>query len=366
MSDYTQQVAQGLGAAGDLVEVWSSPCAKQPAGPSLIRLNRLPDHFGRRARAVMGDAFKKRQESTRILVQYVPHAFGSRAMNLPLCWWLYRNRCRNPIWVYFHEVAYPWNWRQSAKRNLLSATTALMASLLARAAEKIFISIPAWERMLKPLVPAKRTMTWLPVPCSVPNLHDGAGAAALKGRLAIPGGFLVGHFGTYGNSISQQLLALIPPLLASKYGVTILLMGRGSTALREQLIARHPNWGDRIHAIGEASAADISRHLNACDVMIQPYVDGVSSRRTTTMAGLAHGLPIVTNEGALSETLWSKSGAVMLAPAGDIRRMVTLTESLLSSKSERERIGAAGKGLYAERFDIKHVIRVLRESAENV
>ena len=39
---------------------------------------------------------------------------------------------------------------------------------------------------------------------------------------------------------------------------------------------------------------EVSVHLSACDLMIQPYPDGISARRTSAMAALAHERPVVT------------------------------------------------------------------------
>ena len=49
--------------------------------------------------------------------------------------------------------------------------------------------------------------------------------------------------------------------------------------------------------------------------MLQPYPDGVSSRRTTVTSLLAHGCAVVTTRGPLTEGLWQESGAVdVVAP----------------------------------------------------
>ncbi len=78
------------------------------------------------------------------------------------------------------------------------------------------------------------------------------------------------------------------------------------------------------------------------------------------MAGLSHGLPIVTTVGHLTEALWAESGAVALAPAGDITTMVKLAERLLANKTERNRLSAAAKALYQQRFDLGRTIATLR------
>jgi len=105
VSDYTHLVARELTHSGDEVDVWAPEClGSQDDLETGIRVHRLPGHFGPRALAVLDRAIASGRHE-RILVQYVPHAFGLKAMNLPFCYWLYARRRWN-IDVMFHEVAF--------------------------------------------------------------------------------------------------------------------------------------------------------------------------------------------------------------------------------------------------------------------
>jgi len=139
-------------------------------------------------------------------------------------------------------------------------------------------------------------------------------------------------------------------------------LGRGSESLCGELLGKHPELAGRVHASGPLAAIDLSLHISACDVIIQPYPDGVSSRRTSMMVGLSHGVPTVTTSGHLTESLWARSRAVSLAPVGDADALVVLTQQLLSNAIERLRMSAAARGLYQQRFDMKHTIVALREA----
>jgi glycosyltransferase involved in cell wall biosynthesis len=113
-------------------------------------------------------------------------------------------------------------------------------------------------------------------------------------------------------------------------------------------------------ATGTLSDSDLAAHVAACDAMIQPYPDGISSRRTTAMAGLALGVPIVTTSGKLSEDLWRESGAVRLTAVGDYRAMAAETMDLLRRPAARTALRDAGRALYARRFDLNRTIGALR------
>ena len=77
-----------------------------------------------------------------------------------------------------------------------------------------------------------------------------------------------------------------------------------------------PRLAGRIHATGGQSSRSVSIALAACDLMIQPYEDGVSSRRTGVMAALIHKRPVITTTGESTEPIWSEAGAARAGASG--------------------------------------------------
>jgi glycosyltransferase involved in cell wall biosynthesis len=225
------------------------------------------------------------------------------------------------------------------------------------------MSVPAWEARLRPYA-LGRTLPfcWLPVSSNIPVVDDAASIRAIHARYAPAGELIVGHFGTYDRNIAALLSKAVPALLRGRAGCAVLLMGRGSEAMRGELIRMQPELAGRVHATGTLAAAELSLHIGSCDVMLQPYIDGVSSRRTSVMVGLAHAVPTATTSGRLTEALWAESGAVALAPAEDVAALVSTTERLLSDEASRRRLSAAARKLYDERFDVKRTITALREA----
>jgi glycosyltransferase involved in cell wall biosynthesis len=100
--------------------------------------------------------------------------------------------------------------------------------------------------------------------------------------------------------------------------------------------------------------------VTACDIMLQPYPDGVTSRRTSVMVALAHGRPVVTTTGRLTEPLWSECGSLVLIPAERPGDLASATARLLSDPARLQYLAARSRALYAERFDLAHTIDTLR------
>ena len=101
-------------------------------------------------------------------------------------------------------------------------------------------------------------------------------------------------------------------------------MGLHSREFRDRLIQQHPELEQRLHATGPLASDDLSHHIAACDLLIQPYPDGATTRRTSLMVGLSHGKPIITTASQVTEPIWEQSRAVGLRLSGDAEAFVEL------------------------------------------
>jgi glycosyltransferase involved in cell wall biosynthesis len=385
ISDYTRQAALGLVAAGDSVEIWTGPLphddggtlAAEPADAG-IRVHRLPDHFGPRALRMLDAAFGKGGgqgvDQMRALVQYEPWSFGWRGMNLPFCLWLWMRSGRLDIRVMFHEVCTDWGWKLRFKQNVLGAVTRVMAGLAVRAARRAFVTIPTWETLLRPMAGKEKSIGWLPVPSNMPRHADPERVRDLRRRLLARAGVgedgrLVGHFGTFRGEVARMLGELLPTVLRGErtHGtprVGAVLVGRGSEefAARAESSTAEAAMAGRVIGAGSLPPGDVVEHLAACDVLVQPYPDGISARRTSSISGLGLGLATVTNAGELTEPFWQTSGAVRLTPSPSPAAMAEAVLKLLGDAPELERLRRAATACYEERFDAARLTATLREA----
>jgi glycosyltransferase involved in cell wall biosynthesis len=380
VSDYTRLVAEGLAAAGDVVHVWcpsagsagsaaaesetAAASGSETAAASGLFVHRELGRFTPSDLRRAGKLLDEFGAPRRLLVQWVPHGYGYQSMNLPFCVWLWNRaaRSRDAVEVMVHEPYLAFG-EGSWKQNGVAAVHRLMAIALLGAARRVWLSIPAWEGSLRPYALGRALpFRWLPVASNIPVVDDDDGAQVVRARYATTRERVVGHFGTYGRSTTELLKKAVPALLRASADCVVLLIGRGSEAMRDELTAHQPELSLRLRATGSLAAAELSLHISACDVMLQPYIDGASSRRTSLMVCLSHGVPVVTTSGRLSEPLWAASEAVALAPAGEAAALVETTARLLADDERRRRMSLAARSLYEERFDVKRTIKALREA----
>lgn len=360
VGDYTRVVARGLADAGDDVHVWS---AEGSQGQPRDRVS-VHDDFGRfrgRDLARAGRALDQFAAPRRLLVQWVPHGFGYHAMNLPFCVWLWqRAQAGDDVELMVHEpylAFWEGTWRQTAA----AAVHRVMTIVLLRAASRVWFSIPSWEPLWKPYALGRKVpFAWLPIPSSL-DAPEPSAVELVRKTCSPDGRSLVGHLGTYGALITPLLSTLLPQLLGRPTSPRVLLLGTGAQSFAAALLSERPDLLGGIHAASSLSDGDLAAHVAACDVMVQPYPDGISSRRTTAMAALALGVPLVTTRGRLSEDVWTDVGAVCLTPVGDPRAMAAQTFDLLDHPELRAELRTAGRKLYARLFDLRHTVGALRD-----
>lgn len=357
VSDYAYVVSGALAAAGQEVHVWcpGSGALAAAAGVTVHRqAGRWTGPDLRRLHALLDQEPRPR----RLFVQWVPQSYGRRALNVGFCRWV-RQRARrgDEIDVMVHEPFLPFRegrWRH----DIAALVQRLMVAVLLGRATRVWVSIPAWAdriaRYCAPGVP----IGWLPVPSGIPVVSDAAAVAAARRHPAGEPRTVVGLLGPYGGPGRDDLEAVVLHLLRREGGATCLAIGRGSHEFREA-VRRRAEVSERLGSTGEVAAREISVALQACDLVVLPFPDGASSRRTTLMASLAHGRPVVTTEGRLTEPVWRESGAVRLVNARDAAALADAVLALARDEPARHRLGESGRALYQARFDVTHTVGAL-------
>jgi glycosyltransferase involved in cell wall biosynthesis len=362
VSDYTQRVAEGLAEAGDEVHVWCPPRCTSTANNSVI-IHPTCGAFAPRDLREIDRLLDRFAPPRRLLVQWVPHGFGYHSMNVPFCLWV-RTRARDGDWVELmvHEPFLEFG-KGPLHHAVMASVHRFMTLVLLGAAARVWIATPAWESYLRPYALGRRVpFAWLPIPSCVGSCPPEGLSSELRQRYLPNGGALVGHFGTSGPAVLALLDERLPLILKSARRPSLLLIGTDTDRFRERLVDRYPALSDRVHAAGHVPSSDLGAYLDACDLFVQPYPDGVTSRRTSTMACLSHGRAIVTTRGHLTEAFWSDSGAVALADLDDPLGFTRRVERLLADEAERQRLGARARALYDARFALRHTITALRSA----
>jgi glycosyltransferase involved in cell wall biosynthesis len=361
VADHTFELAKALiTGAEEEVHIWTPGYSTDGAQLERVYVHHLPRGFGLRWLRALNSSLSQYGSAAPLIVQYVPHMYGWKAMNLAFCFWLTRQRHRR-LFVMFHEVAYPMRSRQPLRHRLLAHVHRLMARIVLKRAKYSFTSIEPYRQLLNQLAPGARIellricsnvpFTWIANPARNGNGTERSGHK------------VVGIFSSFGDEINALLKPILPAILENP-AVHVRLIGPGAslvTAVGE----RFPEYRHRLGTTGRVPAADAGPHLTACDLLLQLYPDGAAAARGTLVAALASGVPIVTNFGQLTEPLFRVHNAVAFCdgtPAAT-RRVI---DDLLADEVAARELGMAGRRLYERHFDISVTVRQLRATVSSV
>lgn len=166
---------------------------------------------------------------------------------------------------------------------------------------------------------------------------------------------LVGFFGFINASKGIDTLAQAIRLLIDQHvNVELLIIG-GQTGASDKTNLEQADAAERligglginrrVHWTGFVEAETVSAHLMACDVIALPFKDGVSFRRGTLMAALAHGCPIVTTQPQVKVPELTDEKAMRLIPPDNPHRLAEVLLELHQNDSQRLRLGQAAAQL---------------------
>ncbi len=195
----------------------------------------------------------------------------------------------------------------------------------------------------------------IPLGSSLPVELPGEDRTAWRARLGLlPEEALLGYFGLLHPSKGVDLLLeVLAGLRRAGRPARLLIVGGGSSptdpgfahVVREKVASE--GLEEAVLWSGPCPAEEAAALLRACDLIVLPYRDGASFRRSSLVAALALGCPVLTThpqdpaEVTLEEgrpALRDGENAV-LVPPGDGEALFSAVAALLEASERRMRLG---------------------------
>jgi glycosyltransferase involved in cell wall biosynthesis len=352
VADYTARVASALARTGETVHVWCPGHEPDQAAADGVTVHRQLGTFSP-SDCVRAGRLMNAYSNRRLLVQWVPHGYGYKSLNVPFAFWLaWRAWVRgDDLQLMIHEPYMRETWPPAYVA--ASLIERVMLWMIGVASSRAWLSTPSWLPFVQPYVRRGIPLEWLPVPAPLDGPPTPLARRTEAG--AVP---VVGHFSTHSPVVTAILAPALDAILRNSTA-SVLLMGRDSERFRAALIERFPAFAPRVTATGVLDARDIAVRMRGCDVMLQPYPDGITTRNTSMLLALSSGACVVSNAGPLTEQIWKSKDAVALAPGVDPVALAALTMTLLKDPERRAATADRGARLYREVFDITHAAAAL-------
>ncbi|MEA2157521.1 MAG: hypothetical protein QOE11_3661 [Solirubrobacteraceae bacterium] len=293
----------------------------------------------------------RRRSADAVLIQYMPFSWGrwGFAPWLVLTVAVLRlTRRRTVVAIMVHEC---YEDMRSVRTTLMGGWQRVQLRLLLRMAQRRGASITRFADQLAaawPHLPVQR------IPVSSPF------AAALDAREAerarrgwaaddmVLGTMSSGHRGQLIDHVARAANAV-----AAGLGHCVLLVLGNGAVVPDRLDPRVT-----VVRPGFLAAQDIAPLIAACDVYLAPYLDGVSSRRTTMLAGLQQGVAIVGTKSASTDPDLLSHPALVLTDVKDVDGFAGAAATVAADAGLRAAMAAHARALFAERYAFSVVARM--------
>ena len=298
----------------------------------------------------------KAADCDAVLVQYNPFQYGKWGFAPWLPAGLARLR-RTPtrplITLMVHESFVPIAGWRSALMGLWQRSQ-LVA--LRGVSDVVLASIEPWAELMRRQRPRRPTFH-VPVGSNLPDRRNArrearAGLGASDDTLVLASlttghpSHLLGHVVSAANAVAERR------------GRALLLLHLGAGAPPLDGVEE----GVRVYAPGRLPVGSLAETLASADLYLAPFVDGVSTRRSSMMAALQHALPIIGTDGPLTDAqLREASDALRLVPVDVPGLFTDAVVELAESAEKRQQLGERGRRLYERCFDWSVIVRRLNE-----
>ncbi len=237
--------------AASEVHVWSPAPAEADA-----RRRRAPVAGGYAASRLRGlsRALDAVEGPRRLFVQWVPHGYGYKSLNVPFCRGSGDVHARVTSWTSWstsHSCRLP---QDGFARTLARSSHRLMLMVLLRAAAPgvgLDAGVSADGATFRP---QSSPYAWLPIPSPIPSTAHAARRCLTRRRTLAGAHPTVGYFGTANALVAGVLESVIVGIAGRRPDVRFVLLGRGTETAGQRARGAHtrPRPGDRRarHAAG--------------------------------------------------------------------------------------------------------------------
>jgi len=354
VGDYTRELGRAMAILGHDVMLLTSVNAADAEQSADFRIFPIIEGWGRPFWR-SANAFFAQESADVVNIQYQTAAYGMKpAINL-LPGRMQFQGSKKPIMVVtFHDLLVPFLFRGAGPLRRW------VTDVLARRVDGVIATNEEDAASLDERAP-DTPRRLIPIGSNIaPAALDEFDRQAWRDHWGITADQLaLSYFGFLNQSKGgEELIEALGKLVAGGRDAKLIMIGGKVGASDptnmaylsrvEQLIGRLGLEG-RVIWTGYLPDREVTATLKASDVCVLPYRDGVSTRRGTLMAALAHGLPIVTTTPRMPLAQFRDGENMLLVPPENPDAIAGAVSRLADDTTLREQVGAGAAAL-AEQY----------------
>ncbi len=280
-------------------------------------------------------------EVSAVFLQYYPRAFVGGEGRMARRWLRAIRAAGVPVVITMHEL-----WPPSARTLRRMGARVVMKHAAGRTIAHASDVVCTQDRSVSEL-----RLAGLVEPPRVTVIPVGSNIERVEAPpLPLRSPQTVSMFGQPAAMHGPTLTALAQWLDQQRGRVTLRWLNRSVEEARQTWVDQLGLSTAHIEFFGGLAIPEASAVLASADLAIAPYVDGVSTRRTTLVAQLQHGRPIVGTDGESTGAVLRRQPALALSPVGSSADFVGTVDRLLVDPSARVAMGDAALALFDAEF----------------
>ncbi len=249
--------------------------------------------------------------------------------------------------VTFHDLSEPYLFPKAGR------TRAMLLGQLARVADAVIYVDELDRRVARARCGGSLNDYWIPAGPTIEPPVDIGDREVARMDLGFPAdAFIVGFFGFRQPSKGVCVLAEAmrhEDLLRPATRLALIGAAGPDTNLRRAELLVSPDVFREINIVesGLQSGLGVSRWLTACDVIVLPFLDGLSARRGSFMNAVAHGIPVVTTLPKVADSVNVHEDEVVFVPANDVGALVRALVEIRDNRARRVQLVEGSRAVAA-------------------
>jgi len=311
--------------------------------------------------------FLKREQPEVILVHFVPHLYGWLGTKPFFALLLFTLKRKGyPVVTILHEFSSPPG--SSIKTTVLSWLHRTLLRLIVRTSKKLIVTTPFALALFHKNFPSRKSdFKYIPISSAITiSPAEFEKQASLRSQLRLsPDSLVISLFGSTIGTAFDHLHKVLQWMVNKISNSSFLFIGKHGESLKLKFLGEEAIFS-RIRTTGPVSNETASHWLSISDLYLVFYPDGASTRRTSLMTGLEHGLPTISNFGSLTDPVVASSGAIHLFKNFSDEEFSVL-QTLYQDPAFRKQAGKTARLLWEKNFSWPIIVEkyqeVLKESA---
>lgn len=300
IGQYTSRLALALADRGCDVTVFTerqeARGREENDGDSPIHVERFFDPSRPSSIRQLGEACRRAGRPDWLIVQFNPFSFGTRGWcpALPSTLWRLRREQGVRIAVNFHETHVP-SWPVNFLA-MLAWQYPIFANLAA-CADRTFVSTNRWKKQVCHWR-QQESCHHLPVGSNLPRCA--LSKIEARAQLGLPQCPIAGIFGNaHPSRLTDWIAFAAARIVDVSKDAALLYVGKDGPEISAACKAPGIPFLDH----GMLPDAEAALRIRTMDVLLSPFLDGISTRRSSAIAAMLHDVPVLTTSTRESDDL---------------------------------------------------------------